>query len=127
VRPEGIEPPALGFEGLDDTSQIVSDSSKLLENQQVAHGDLSRESPQVVPNIQPFGAMVVQEISGAEGRESAIIGPFLTVREVAARLHVCTATVYSLCESGGLAHVRLNNAIRVSVDDLRAFLQSGRR
>jgi excisionase family DNA binding protein len=36
---------------------------------------------------------------------------------------VCTATVYSLCESGGLAHVRLNNAIRVSEDDLQRYLE----
>jgi excisionase family DNA binding protein len=66
---------------------------------------------------------VVQKTSGAEGRGAATIGPLLTVREVAARLRVCTATVYSLCESGGLAHVRLNNAIRVSEDDLQRYLE----
>ena len=65
---------------------------------------------------------MVQKTSGAEGGGFAI-GPFLTVREVAARLRVCTATVYSLCESGGLVHVRLNNAIRVSEDDLRRYLE----
>ena len=123
ARPERIEPPALGFEGLHDTPQSVSDSSKLLENQRVTHGDLSRASPQFAPNSQPFGAIVVQEISGAEGRGSATVGPFLTVREVAARLRVCTATVYSLCESGGLAHVRVSNSIRVTEASLRQYLE----
>jgi excisionase family DNA binding protein len=66
---------------------------------------------------------VVQEISGAEGRGAATVGPFLTVREVAVRLRVCMATVYSLCESGGLAHMRLNNAIRVAEGDLRHYLE----
>jgi excisionase family DNA binding protein len=96
----------------------------LLENQQVADHGLSRVSPGIAPNSQPFGAIVVQETSGAEGRGSTTIGPFLTIREVAARLRVCTATVYSLCESGGLAHLRVNNAIRVAEADLGAFIRS---
>jgi excisionase family DNA binding protein len=61
------------------------------------------------------------------GSRAATIGPFLTVREVAARLRVSTATVYDLCESGGLAHVRVSNVIRVNEDDFRAFLQGRRR
>jgi excisionase family DNA binding protein len=36
-----------------------------------------------------------------------------TVREVAARLGVCTSTIYKLCAQGRLAHVRVANAIRV--------------
>jgi len=56
------------------------------------------------------------------GSTRATIGPFLTVREVAARLRVSTSTVYDLCESGGLAHVRVSNAIRVGEDDLTAFI-----
>jgi excisionase family DNA binding protein len=69
----------------------------------------------------------VVQASEAEGSGSANIGPFLTVREVAARLRVCAATVYSLCETGGLAHVRLNNAIRVAESDLRRYLERGSR
>jgi excisionase family DNA binding protein len=61
------------------------------------------------------------------GFRTATIGLLLTVREVAARLRVSTATVYDLCESGGLAHVRVSNAIRVGEDDLRAFILRGRR
>ena len=37
----------------------------------------------------------------------------LTVREVAAMLRVCTATVYDMIERGELEHVRVSNAIRV--------------
>jgi excisionase family DNA binding protein len=37
----------------------------------------------------------------------------LTVRDVAERLRLCTATVYRMCERGELAHVRVSNAIRV--------------
>ena len=39
----------------------------------------------------------------------------LTVREVAAALKVCTATVYKLCSAGKLSHVRVSGAIRVPV------------
>jgi len=43
------------------------------------------------------------------------VGPerLVTVREAAARLGVCTSTVYRLCAQGKLAHVRVSNAIRV--------------
>jgi excisionase family DNA binding protein len=47
----------------------------------------------------------------------------LTVRKVAERLGVCTATVYELVEHGKLAHVRVANAIRVAPKDLAAFVR----
>jgi excisionase family DNA binding protein len=47
---------------------------------------------------------------------------FFTVREVAALLHVSTATVYSLCKSGRLEHIRVANAVRVPLAALRAFI-----
>jgi excisionase family DNA binding protein len=37
----------------------------------------------------------------------------LTVREVAAVLKVCTATVYAMVERGELEHFRVMNSIRV--------------
>jgi excisionase family DNA binding protein len=46
----------------------------------------------------------------------------LTVREVAARLRVSTATVYKLCERGDLGHVRVLNSIRVPPHELNRFL-----
>jgi excisionase family DNA binding protein len=48
-------------------------------------------------------------------------GGLLTVREVAARLRVSTATVYKLCASGQLKHVRVLNALRIAAGDLAAF------
>jgi excisionase family DNA binding protein len=43
---------------------------------------------------------------------------YLTVREVADRLRVSTATAYAMVERGELAHVRVSNAIRVRESDL---------
>ena len=54
-------------------------------------------------------------------------GALLTVRDVAARLGVCTATVYRLVDEGQLAHVRVLNAIRVAPRDLEAFIEAQRR
>ncbi|HKO51880.1 MAG TPA: helix-turn-helix domain-containing protein [Polyangiaceae bacterium] len=49
---------------------------------------------------------------------------WLTVGEVAERLHVSTATVYSLCKRGELQHLRVSNGIRVSEAMLRALIKN---
>lgn len=46
----------------------------------------------------------------------------LTVKQVAVRLGLSTATAYELCASGELAHVRVLNTIRVEPAALEAFL-----
>jgi excisionase family DNA binding protein len=46
----------------------------------------------------------------------------LTVRQVAACLAVSTTTVYDLCARGELRHIRVQNAIRVALDDVEAPL-----
>jgi excisionase family DNA binding protein len=51
----------------------------------------------------------------------------LTVRQVAERLGVCTATVYTLCATGELPHLRVLNAIRVEPVDIEAFIAARRR
>jgi excisionase family DNA binding protein len=51
----------------------------------------------------------------------------LTVREVAERLRVSLTTVYQLCTSRQLPHVRVGpkrGAIRIREKDLRDFLES---
>ena len=48
-------------------------------------------------------------------------GPFLTVREAAEQLRVCTATIYRLCAAGRLPHFRVSNAIRILAADLRGL------
>ena len=43
---------------------------------------------------------------------------------MAEQLRVCTATVYKLCASGALEHVRIVNSIRVTELALRAFVMA---
>lgn len=50
----------------------------------------------------------------------------LTVREVAERLRVRPVTVYKLCATGTLRHLRVSNAIRIVETDLRAFAAARR-
>lgn len=47
--------------------------------------------------------------------------PLLTMRDVARRLGVSTATVYKLCACGRLGHVRILNVIRVPARVLSSF------
>ena len=47
------------------------------------------------------------------------------MKEVAARLRVCTATVYRLCAAGELRHFRVGASIRIREEELRAFCCSG--
>jgi excisionase family DNA binding protein len=58
-----------------------------------------------------------------DGRADAL----LTVREVADKLQVSTATVYKLANRGDLPHARVSNAIRVAPAALAAFLASNGR
>jgi excisionase family DNA binding protein len=68
----------------------------------------------------PAGA-TLRVVDGARGR-------LLTVRAVAARLGVSAASVYGLCGSGVLPHVRIGNAIRIEPGELEAFkARQGRR
>ncbi len=62
-----------------------------------------------------------------QGRPALSVVPalepkLLTVREVAAQLGVCTATVYTLCAEGKLEHVRVGHAIRVTPRAVSAFI-----
>ena len=67
-----------------------------------------------------FAADLLRRYYGGESR-------MLGVREVAERLRVCTATVYKLCASGALEHVRIVNSIRVREDVLAAFVAASSR
>lgn len=49
-------------------------------------------------------------------------GQLLRVAEVAKKLGVCNATVYRLCETGALPHLRVVNSIRVRPNDLAKYL-----
>jgi excisionase family DNA binding protein len=49
----------------------------------------------------------------------------MTVREVARRLRVPTATVYKLCARGELVHVRVLNVVRIPATALHAMPTGG--
>ncbi|WP_257462732.1 helix-turn-helix domain-containing protein [Archangium lipolyticum] len=50
----------------------------------------------------------------------------LTVREVAARLSVRTATVYSLCSRGLLRFIRVSGALRIDPSEARKGQGNGK-
>ena len=62
------------------------------------------------------------QVSGPRGGT-----PLLSVREVAARLHVSSATVYALCRAGHLEHHRVSNAIRISERELAEYVDATTR
>jgi excisionase family DNA binding protein len=53
-------------------------------------------------------------------------GHLLTVRAVAGRLGVSTATVYKIVAQGDLPHARVSNAIRIAPTDLAAYIDQTR-
>lgn len=46
---------------------------------------------------------------------------WLTVKDVAEMLKVCTATVYKVLDRGELQHARVLNSIRVKREDLASY------
>ena len=50
----------------------------------------------------------------------------LTVRDVAARLGVCRATIYELCRRRDLEHIRVLNAVRIPLAAVATYLDSHR-
>ena len=129
ARPAGLEPATRGLEG--DIKALAGVSSSL----QI--GGTSRDS--LTGNFQPsqplasnrkhFAASLLHgtglethALRSIEGGKSKL----LSVKEAASRLGVCTATVYSLCERGELAHIRVLNAVRIAPSDLAAFVRAHR-
>ncbi len=62
--------------------------------------------------------------AGEQAVAARCAGAVLTVREVAARLRISTATVYALCRDGKLEHHRVSNAIRISERALVDYLEA---
>jgi excisionase family DNA binding protein len=54
------------------------------------------------------------------------VRPLLTVQDLAEILRVSTATVYALVERRELVHVRVGNAIRVTIGELERYLAKER-
>jgi excisionase family DNA binding protein len=72
------------------------------------------------PVFKNFGKKTVQEFEGRQRHMD--VERLFTVREVAQRLNVSSATVYAPCKHGELAHVRISNAIRIVPDELEAYV-----
>jgi excisionase family DNA binding protein len=107
-----------GYEG--EHALLPGGSSKqqtLAEHGVTARPD-SRQRQQMAPGQTGFAAPVL--LAGVRG--SGADEPLLTVKEVAARLKVSTATVYKLVDRGDLACVRVANSIRVRAGVLAAYL-----
>ncbi|WP_375772943.1 helix-turn-helix domain-containing protein [Archangium gephyra] len=49
----------------------------------------------------------------------------LSVRDVAERLAVSTATVYALCKRGQLQHIPVSGALRIDPASVEAFIRAG--
>ena len=82
--------------------------------------------PAVAPLRQDFAAPLLQgfrQLGVVDGGREGL----LAVRDVAAQLGVCTATVYRLVGRAQIAHVRVLNPIRVAPRDLAAFIDGQRR
>ena len=109
-RETGIEPATLSL-GIDEGAV-----AGLTSGLQVA------ANPRLEPgaSIQP----VSLEASFSKNFASPLLPDFsasLTVKDVAACLRVCTATVYRLCAAGQLRHLRVGAAIRIREEDLAAY------
>ena len=80
-----------------------------------------RTQPHITARNSPkFGATLGDASERAPG--GFLDEPVLTVRGVAERLRVSTATVYALCRRGELAHHRVSNAIRIPERALADYL-----
>jgi excisionase family DNA binding protein len=84
-------------------------------------------SSPVAPVSRDFATRLLPgSVDGPLGLIRGGVDRLLSVREAAEQLGLCTATVYSLCAAGVLAHVRILNAIRIAPRDLRAFVAARR-
>lgn len=122
ARDTGFEPVAFGSGGRADVSPAVHNASQTMP---VSRGSAGlRPGPQsngpilAGPFADLLSPLCPRPLRALEGGAEHL----LTVREVAARLGVCPATVYKLCNSGQLRHARVSNAIRVRPADLREYI-----
>ncbi len=114
----GLEPVASGVTASEFSLGDGGQGSQAVGNTRAESCEGSPVSPRLADIFRPFGIPLVSSSDGA----AAALEPLLTVREVAKTLKVSTSTVYQACADGGMAHVRVSNAIRVSPDGLAEYL-----
>lgn len=124
-RATGFEPATPSLGSKTEASPSVTDARKSLNSQhfQIQPSPASPADPnkkQIAGSI--WGPRTPElRLRVDEGAGETL----LTVREVAQRLKVSRATVYSLVARGKLPHVRVSNAIRFRRADLEAFIVAG--
>jgi len=103
------------------------------ESHSVSSGGIASQEPEITGDAElaasdgvaesgcvetPFGAPVVRRIGPDPGPHERL----LTVREVAARLGVCTALIYRLCAWDELAVLRIGGALRFYPKSIESFV-----
>ncbi len=104
ARPEGFEPPTFGSVDREGPSSGGNKRSQVVGFTQGREARVVQNSHRVASPTKDSATPLLP---------ASAVGRLLTVKEVAALLRVCVATVYSLVESGRLPHVRVLNSIRV--------------
>ena len=72
-----------------------------------------------------FASILLPKTHAARASRMVGVQPhaLLTVADVAHCLRVCEATIYKLCATGALAHIRILNAVRIAPEAVEAFTQ----
>ncbi|HKC58710.1 MAG TPA: helix-turn-helix domain-containing protein [Myxococcales bacterium] len=99
ARPEGVEPPARGFEGV-PCHAGVRHGTRLL----TAKREKGEKGLHLVPESTPLTTL-------------------LTPAQVAERLGVCRETVYRLVALGELPATRVGSVLRIASADLDAYIR----
>jgi excisionase family DNA binding protein len=94
-------------------------------------GNRSESNSHSAPPEAPFSSdfvsgLCLEKRLNADGVGRDASDRLLSVKQVAEHLGMTTATVYGLCATGRLAHVRILNTIRIAPGDLAAFIDSHR-
>jgi len=112
--------------GLDVPAKPPRAAPRPVAHQRPPPISLGRQSVQPVGSPQAARQLAMPQLPPRPLRPPAIptrpIEAFLSARQAAVKLGVCTATVYKLCETGELRHARISNAIKVAPEDLERLL-----
>ncbi len=126
ARPRGFEPLAFGFVAGPPTSARTGTPMQAPAKTRNGSG-AKRQKMHSGAAKWKVHATPLLHTPVTNGEQPPTGGGLMSVREVALRLGVCAATVYTLCAQGRLPHVRVLNAIRVTPNDLERFTETWKR
>ena len=131
-REKGFEPStlALAIRSSEDPRLVET----IRDHPQSSHSQALAEStgeatvqnrPTTTAEVQPALHTRTTQLVGSFGEvEDPDSSTFLSVREVAERLKVSRATIYSMVERGELPSMRVSNSIRIRSEDVDSLSQS---